>query len=118
VISAEQAIEQMNGFQIGSKRLKVQHKRVNKQMGAQTQHLKTEETSSTILPQQVNAILPHQHNVSDQPAISSHPDNQMRAEMPQSVPQSRFHNNLGTSLDVDGLSGELEELDVSYHEQN
>ena len=29
VISAEQAIEQMNGFQIGAKRLKVQHKRVH-----------------------------------------------------------------------------------------
>lgn len=29
VISAEQAIEQMNGFQIGNKRLKVQHKRVH-----------------------------------------------------------------------------------------
>ena len=29
VIAAEQAIEQMNGFQIGSKRLKVQHKRVH-----------------------------------------------------------------------------------------
>jgi len=29
VISAEHAIEQMNGFQIGSKRLKVQHKRVH-----------------------------------------------------------------------------------------
>jgi len=29
VISAEQAIEQMNGFQIGTKRLKVQHKRVH-----------------------------------------------------------------------------------------
>ena len=29
IISAEHAIEQMNGFQIGNKRLKVQHKRVN-----------------------------------------------------------------------------------------
>jgi CUG-BP- and ETR3-like factor len=29
IISAETAIEQMNGFQIGSKRLKVQHKRVH-----------------------------------------------------------------------------------------
>jgi hypothetical protein len=29
VISAEAAIEQMNGFQIGNKRLKVQHKRVH-----------------------------------------------------------------------------------------
>jgi RNA recognition motif-containing protein len=28
-MSAESAIEQMNGFQIGNKRLKVQHKRVN-----------------------------------------------------------------------------------------
>lgn len=32
VISAELAIENMNGFQIGSKRLKVQHKRVNHRM--------------------------------------------------------------------------------------
>jgi len=29
VVAAEQAIEQMNGFQIGNKRLKVQHKRVH-----------------------------------------------------------------------------------------
>lgn len=29
MISAETAIEQMNGFQIGNKRLKVQHKRVH-----------------------------------------------------------------------------------------
>ena len=29
VMSAEAAIEQMNGFQIGNKRLKVQHKRVH-----------------------------------------------------------------------------------------
>jgi len=32
VIAAESAIEQMNGFQIGNKRLKVQHKRVNNTM--------------------------------------------------------------------------------------
>jgi CUG-BP- and ETR3-like factor len=35
VISAESAIEQMNGFQIGNKRLKVQHKRVHGSMGGQ-----------------------------------------------------------------------------------
>ena len=29
VLSAEAAIEQMNGFQIGNKRLKVQHKRLH-----------------------------------------------------------------------------------------
>jgi len=33
VMSAESAIEQMNGFQIGNKRLKVQHKRVNSHGG-------------------------------------------------------------------------------------
>jgi len=33
VMSAESAIEQMNGFQIGNKRLKVQHKRVSSMMG-------------------------------------------------------------------------------------
>jgi hypothetical protein len=32
VMAAESAIEQMNGFQIGNKRLKVQHKRVNGSM--------------------------------------------------------------------------------------
>merc|ERR1712151_103792 len=35
VMSAESAIEQMNGFQIGSKRLKVQHKRVSRPPSAQ-----------------------------------------------------------------------------------
>jgi hypothetical protein len=34
VISAEAAIEQMNGFQIGNKRLKVQHKRVHGNAGS------------------------------------------------------------------------------------
>ena len=33
VMSAEAAIEQMNGFQIGNKRLKVQHKRVHSHGG-------------------------------------------------------------------------------------
>jgi len=32
-MSAEAAIEQMNGFQIGNKRLKVQHKRVHSHGG-------------------------------------------------------------------------------------
>lgn len=32
-MSAETAIEQMNGFQIGNKRLKVQHKRVHHNSG-------------------------------------------------------------------------------------
>lgn len=37
VMSAETAIEQMNGFQIGNKRLKVQHKRVHSQNAAPQQ---------------------------------------------------------------------------------
>jgi RNA recognition motif-containing protein len=38
VISAESAIEQMNGFQIGTKRLKVQHKRVHGHGNDMQQH--------------------------------------------------------------------------------
>ena len=34
VVAADQAIEQMNGFQIGNKRLKVQHKRVHGSHGS------------------------------------------------------------------------------------
>lgn len=37
VIAAESAIEQMNGFQIGTKRLKVQHKRVHNHNGPRSQ---------------------------------------------------------------------------------
>mmetsp|Transcript_15097 Transcript_15097/g.24423 ORF Transcript_15097/g.24423 Transcript_15097/m.24423 type:complete len:282 (+) Transcript_15097:2-847(+) len=49
VISAESAIEQMNGFQIGNKRLKVQHKRVhgnNAGGGGQEQPNQTQEQQS------------------------------------------------------------------------
>lgn len=43
--AAEAAIEQMNGFQIGSKRLKVQHKRIH---------------SSNRMPQYMESMLPHE----------------------------------------------------------
>jgi len=47
VMSAESAIEQMNGFQIGNKRLKVQHKRVHGQNGiAPTQQPPTNHTGT------------------------------------------------------------------------
>ena len=36
VLAAQQAIEQMNGFQIGNKRLKVQHKRIHVDGGHET----------------------------------------------------------------------------------
>jgi RNA recognition motif-containing protein len=55
VLEAEQAIEQMNGFQIGNKRLKVQHKRVHG--GSNSSHLleqqsppSSENNSTTGLP--------------------------------------------------------------------
>lgn len=55
VISAETAIEHMNGFQIGNKRLKVQHKRVHGGKSA-GQHEVYEDMSDphddTIHPQQ------------------------------------------------------------------
>jgi CUG-BP- and ETR3-like factor len=38
VLSADQAIEQMNGFQIGNKRLKVQHKRIHGSSRATSDH--------------------------------------------------------------------------------
>lgn len=61
VISAESAIEQMNGFQIGNKRLKVQHKRVhnnggNRGVGGGPQ-------------EQHPPIVPHDPSQQQQPAI-------------------------------------------------
>lgn len=53
VISAESAIEQMNGFQIGNKRLKVQHKRVHGNHQQQQAH--------------------HQHHQHGPPPMAYHP---------------------------------------------
>lgn len=47
VISAEAAIEQMNGFQIGNKRLKVQHKRVH---GGNSPNMGPQQSSHTPPP--------------------------------------------------------------------
>jgi RNA recognition motif-containing protein len=60
VIAAEAAIEQMNGFQIGNKRLKVQHKRVH--------------GSNLNLPVHHNPRHHHHHHYQQQP-IPHHPGN-------------------------------------------
>lgn len=51
VMSAELAIEQMNGFQIGNKRLKVQHKRVGHRPAQPTGLMNPEVGSMPIMPQ-------------------------------------------------------------------
>lgn len=80
IISAEQAIEQMNGFQIGSKRLKVQHKRINKPLGG----------------------APQMHEEVGREGLRG---------IPQSMPQ-QYH------LNVDGLAGDLEGLEVGYEHED
>ena len=51
VMSAELAIEQMNGFQIGNKRLKVQHKRVGHRPAQPTGLMNPDVGSMPIMPQ-------------------------------------------------------------------
>jgi len=46
-MSAEQAIEQMNGFQIGNKRLKVQHKRVHNEGHSPASHTPPESSGNS-----------------------------------------------------------------------
>ena len=58
VISAESAIEQMNGFQIGNKRLKVQHKRVHNNGGGHRGE-----------PQGQPDMVPHDPNQPHEPVI-------------------------------------------------
>lgn len=61
-MSAESAIEQMNGFHIGNKRLKVQHKRVSSMMGMclSPQHMPHPMPQG--MPPQMNVgMMPPQH---------------------------------------------------------
>lgn len=50
VAAAASAIEQMNGFQIGNKRLKVQHKRVHGAAGGQQQQQQQQREEGTQSP--------------------------------------------------------------------
>lgn len=92
ILSAEQAIEQMNGFQIGSKRLKVQHKRINKPLG----------------PPQISGEEDRMGGEGGQGQVHS-----MLRGIPQSLPPQQYHMP-PSHLNVDGLAGELEGLEVGY----
>jgi hypothetical protein len=58
-MSAELAIEQMNGFQIGNKRLKVQHKRVGHRPSQPTGLMNPEVGAMPIMPQAHHARVHH-----------------------------------------------------------
>lgn len=60
VISAESAIEQMNGFQIGNKRLKVQHKRVHGAKANLADYQEGDSSNGTTEEAPVQTLPPHQ----------------------------------------------------------
>jgi len=77
VDSANAAIEQMNGFQIGNKRLKVQHKRVHSNKGNKN-HANNNNNSSNdnnAPPQSVapSHMSPHPDSNRDQQQLKTHP---------------------------------------------
>lgn len=72
VISAEAAIEQMNGFQIGNKRLKVQHKRVH----GMNLNLPVHRGVEYGMPLEMNP-----YAVSAHPAEMSHPSSDMNSSL-------------------------------------
>lgn len=94
VISAEQAIEQMNGFQIGSKRLKVQHKRIVPRP-APSQH--QQNSGDSLLGSVVSQPLDSGVMMGGLP-----PPQPLQ---PQSLPS---HHN------VDNLSADVHNLDINY----
>mmetsp|Transcript_47157 Transcript_47157/g.57076 ORF Transcript_47157/g.57076 Transcript_47157/m.57076 type:complete len:749 (-) Transcript_47157:388-2634(-) len=139
VISAEQAIEQMNGFQIGSKRLKVQHKRINKpppQGGHPGTHPSGQPTShlGSHLGSHLSDTNPSNrqggHMGAPAPILPSSLGGaaamgadgghmQLGHGLPQSLPpqMGRYHqqhgSSLANSLDVDKIADDLDNLEVN-----
>lgn len=118
VISAEQAIEQMNGFQIGTKRLKVQHKRINKPPPAGFNHpgadaaprtLQQAAQGAPILPSSL-AGMSH-HNPPREPGTS------LVSSLPQSMPPgARYHPHHHANLEsfnVDDIGSALDGVDIN-----
>jgi len=87
----------MNGFQIGSKRLKVQHKRVSKPPTGQPP---SSEMEAPPIPGSI-------------PLVHQDPNMMMGA---LHAPLSHHTQPLPTNADVDNLTGELQVLDVQYTE--
>lgn len=110
VISAEQAIEQMNGFQIGNKRLKVQHKRVNKPIAGPPPPLAGVDASGMLLPPSASDGSMPAGGV--QSSLSS-----AIGGLQQHAAQQHHHQSaLPPDINVDGLSNHLQNLDVHYNE--
>lgn len=88
IMSAELAIEQMNGFQIGNKRLKVQHKRVSHR------------------PPQTGLANP-------EPLEGGHPHRNMPL-MPQAIPQAQAHDQYYPQ----GSGGPIPGVQVGQYDPN
>jgi hypothetical protein len=87
-MSAESAIEQMNGFQIGNKRLKVQHKRVSNMMGMSPQEM------SHPMPQCMPPPMPH--GMMPPPMHGMMPPQQMHMQM--HVPHGQYEDYGGDNV--------------------
>lgn len=94
VISAEGAIEAMNGFQIGNKRLKVQHKRVHNNNGGGR-------GSGKNVPQMIHHELNQQQTAQQPPQQQQqqHQGNNLKSQSPDESPTSQIGDK-GTSSPV------------------
>lgn len=102
-MSAELAIEQMNGFQIGNKRLKVQHKRVGHRPAQPTGLMNPEVGVMPIIPQAQHGRM-HHHNYFGQQGHSYGEDEDGRQEIsqpPQQIKVSQLMMDAGTLDDND-----------------
>jgi CUG-BP- and ETR3-like factor len=101
VISAESAIEQMNGFQIGNKRLKVQHKRVHNNGGGNRggggqgpamnphEHYQQQQQMQQQFEQQMQPVLPLDYAPPDHgyDAVSDAPSPVIQGDVPPPTSQ-------------------------------
>ena len=95
IMSAELAIEQMNGFQIGNKRLKVQHKRVS--------HRPPQ--TGLAHPEPMDRHMPLMHQAHDQYYEQGPPDG------PYAQQQQKGTNQPPQQINTSGLIREVEGLD-------
>jgi CUG-BP- and ETR3-like factor len=106
VMSAELAIEQMNGFQIGNKRLKVQHKRVGHRPAQPTGLLNPEVGAMPIMPQAHGRI---HHEYYGQPGhgYGEEEGNQGVSQPPQQIKVSQLMRDAGTLDDNEAGNSDI-----------
>lgn len=92
VMSAELAIEQMNGFQIGNKRLKVQHKRVGHRPAQPTGLMNPEVGAMPIMPQAPGRI--HHNDYYGQPGRGGYGEEE--SQPPHQINVSHLTGDAGT----------------------